>query len=45
MLPTKNLKPKIFSLQARRCAESFEGLDSSSAQLPGKLWSCKVVWK
>jgi len=44
--PTKNLKPKpkkFFSLQTRRLAKSFEGLDSSLAQLTGELWSCKVA--
>jgi len=40
--PTK--KPEtFFSLQTRRLAECFEGLDSSLAQSTGELWSCKVA--
>jgi len=41
---TKNPKTKnYFSLQTRRSAESFEGLNSSLAQSTGELWSCKVA--
>jgi len=37
-------KQKIFSIQTRRLAESFESLNSSVAQSNGELlWSCKVV--
>jgi len=37
-------KQKIFSIQTRRFAESFESLNSSVAQSNGELlWSCKVV--
>ena len=46
MSPTKNLEPKtkkFFSLQMRRLTESFEGMNSSPAQLTGELWSCKVA--
>jgi len=35
----------FFSAQSRRLATSFEGLNSSLAQLPGELWSCKVARK
>jgi len=44
----KKTKPKtltFFSLHARRLTKSFEGLNSCLAQLPGKLWSCKVAQK
>jgi len=37
-------KPKkLFSLHTRRLAKSFDGLNSSPAQSPNKLWSCKVA--
>jgi len=32
-------------VQTRRLAKSFEGLNSSPAQLPGELRSCEVVQK
>jgi len=32
-------------MQSRGLATSFEGLNSSLAQLPGELWCCKVVQK
>jgi len=31
--------------QTKRLIASFEGWNSSLAQLPGKLWSCKVARK
>jgi len=46
MLPTKNLEPKtnnFFSLQTRRLATYFEGLNSSLTQLIGELWSCRMA--
>jgi len=33
----------IFSILTKRLAESVEGLNSSLAQSPGELWSCKNV--
>jgi len=46
MSPTKKTKLKnFFSLQTRRLTTSFEGLNNLLAQLPGELWSCKVVQK
>jgi len=42
---TSLTKKTFFSLQTRRLAESFEGLDSSQAQSTGELWSCKLVRK
>jgi len=39
-------KPKtknFFSLQTRRLAKSFEGLNSSLAQSTGELRTCEVV--
>jgi len=42
--PTKKTKSKtfqFFSMQTVRLAASFEGLNSSLAQSPGELWSCK----
>jgi len=41
MLLTKNLQPptiKFFQVQTRTLAESFEGLNSSLAQLAEELW-------
>jgi len=35
----------FFSLQTRRLAESFEGLNSSLAQLTSELWDYKVAQK
>jgi len=45
MSPTNIPKPKakIFLLQTRKLAKSFEGLNSSLAQLTGELQSCKVA--
>ena len=41
-VPPANLKPKtksvFFSISGRRLAASVDGLDSSQAQSPGKLW-------
>jgi len=44
--PTKkqNQKPKFFSLQIKS-AVSPEGLNSSLAQSPGELWSCKEMFE
>jgi len=37
---TTDPKPNnLFSVQTRRLVKSFEGLNSSLAQLPGWLWS------
>jgi len=30
-------------MQTRRLATSFEGLNSSVANLPGELWSCRLA--
>jgi len=38
-------KPIFFSLQTARLSKSFEGLNSSLAQLTGELWSCNVAQK
>jgi len=35
--------PNFFSLQTRKLAKSFQGLNSSPAQSNGKLLSCKVA--
>jgi len=39
---TKPKNKKFFSVRTRRLSESFEGLDSSLAQLTGELCSCKI---
>jgi len=44
---TQHMKSKtfiFFSLQCRRLATSFEGLNCSIEQ-PGELWNWKVAWK
>jgi len=45
--PTKNLKLKtdFFFIAHLKTSRVLCGLNSSLAQLTGKLWSCKVVWK
>ena len=46
--PQKSSNPKrknIFSILTTRLTESLEGLNSSLAQLPGKLWDCKSLQK
>jgi len=45
LFPRMETKPSIFSLQSRRLAASIEHVDSSLAQSPGELWSCKVAAK
>ena len=41
---TKSKILQVFNIQTKRLV-SFEGLNSSLAQSPDKLWSCKVAWK
>jgi len=48
MSPTKKQNPKLsnfLKIRTRKLTAFFEGLNSSLAQLPCKIWSCKVMVK